>query len=251
MLIPKTTPEEHRRPDRESGRLLQVSCESRRRVREGVVIQHNDWPRTSHAGFCMFAPACHNMKNRGRSGHYREAKRNHCGRTLGCSDSRTHQQSERPILKRTVHSSATLLRSRPALGSQSDKKVRVPRWMYAPGTAAFAHPKQARTCPDHRTKMLLQTSLEVHLLLNPTSPRDPVPPTSVRSARRTAWPRTHSLELHTTQSAAQPYARRHGRWSRENPSNLVARGPWKIVVDTPRNRLCRNRRIRPSNARRA
>src|SRR5262249_46444890 len=153
--------------------------------------------------------------------------------------------------KSPVHSSATQLRPRPALGSQSYKKERAPRWKYARGTAAFAHPKQAHRCPDHRTKMLLRTSLAAFLLLNPTSWRTPPPPTRVRSARRTAWPRTHSLALHTKQSVARPYARRHGRRSLGNPSNLVAPGLWTSVAHTRRNRLLRNRRIRPSNARRA
>src|SRR5580692_3900723 len=191
--------EAHRRRDRESVRLLRVSCESRRRARASVAIQHNDWPRTGHEGLCTLAPACRKARNPGRSEHYREARRNHCGRTSDCSDSQTHRLSEHPILKSSVHSSATLLRPRPALDSQSDKKERDPHWNYAHGTVAFVHPEQARMCPDHRTRMLPRTSPEALLPLDPISRRDPLPPTNAPSARLTAWPRTHSLALHTTQ----------------------------------------------------
>src|SRR5439155_11352160 len=251
ILIPQTTPGGHRPPDRESGHLLQVFCESRRRVRAGVVVQHSDWPRTGRAGFCSLAPACHRARNPGRSGHCRVARRNHCGRTSDCSEIQTRRPSERPILKSTVHSSVTQLRPRPAVDSQSYKKERAPRWNYARDTAAFARPEQAHRFPDPRTKMLLRTSLVALPLLHPTPQRDPAPLTRVRSARPTVWPRTHSLALHTKQSVARPYARRRERPSHGNLSNLVAPDPWRSVVDTRRNRPRRNRRIDSANARRA
>ena len=104
MPIPQTTPGAHRQLDKEWGRFLRVFCESRRRVPAGVVIQYGDWPRTFHAGFYMLARACHRARNPGRSAHYREARQNRYGRTLGCSEILMNQPFECPSRKTFVHS---------------------------------------------------------------------------------------------------------------------------------------------------